>query len=301
MREMILNHASVASAAWRDALEVLPDLADGMASLVRAGLVQSTLRMSRSLHETCWTDEGSLYDAFRATMRRGARDQALFLMRLSEKAPLLSNLGPDVIGRFRMCEQRTLPLDAGAPLVLCAITNAIAVSFPSEPSWDHDRLRVDFREMLEDETLEDAQEEIDNLARAEHAVAIVDRWRNRVRLDSSNTVELWDRREELFPHLSFGLDVEDHLAELNPGLLSTLVNRLVDLHDSAAAWPHSRGAEPAWTCRVTDESKSVKKPRSGATHGGFVLLPASSCSSCGTPVSGRPSVSICGSMRPRAR
>ncbi len=105
MREMILNHASMASAGWRDALDFLPDLADGMASLVRAGAVQSTLRMSRSLHETCWPDEGSLYDAFRETMRRGARDQALFLMKLSEKAPLLSNLGPDVTDRFRMCEE----------------------------------------------------------------------------------------------------------------------------------------------------------------------------------------------------
>ena len=262
MREMILNHASVASAGWRDALEFLPDLADGVASLVRAGVVQSTLRMSRSLHETCWPDEGSLYDAVRETMRRGARDQALFLMKLSEKAPLLSNLGPDVTDRFRMCEERTLPLDDGAPLVLCAITNAIAVSFPSEPSWDHDRLRVDFLAMLEDGAFEDAQEEIDNLARAEHAVAIIDRWRDRVRLDCSNTVELWDRREELFPHLCFGLDVEDHLAELNPGLLSTLVNRLADLHDSAVAWPDAGGAEPPWTCRVTDESKSVKeKPK----------------------------------------
>ena len=83
MREMILNHASVASAGWRDALEFLPDLADGMASLVRAGAVQSTLRMSRFLHETCWPDEGSLYDAFRETMRRGARGMSRTLLNLS--------------------------------------------------------------------------------------------------------------------------------------------------------------------------------------------------------------------------
>ena len=48
VREMILNHASFAPTGWRDALRFLPDLADGMAVLVRAGAAQSTLRMSRS-------------------------------------------------------------------------------------------------------------------------------------------------------------------------------------------------------------------------------------------------------------
>ena len=259
MREMILNHASVASAGWRDALEFLPDLADGIAQLVRDGAAQATLRMSQSLHETRWPNEGSLFKAFLEIKRRGARDQSLFLLRLSEKAPLLSALEPDVTDRFQRCEATTLPPNDGAPLVLCAITDAIAVGFPSEPAWDCDRLRIEFLEMLEDGACENAQEEIDNLGRADHAVAIIDRRRDRLRLDCSAMVELWDRREELFPHLSFGPDVEDHLAELNPGLLSTLVNRLADLDDSAAAWPDAGGAEPPWTCRVTDESKSVKE------------------------------------------
>ena len=78
VREMILNHASLAPAGWRDALGFLPDLADGMAGLVRAGAAQSTLRMSRPLHETYWPDDRSLFDAFREVMREGARDQSCF-------------------------------------------------------------------------------------------------------------------------------------------------------------------------------------------------------------------------------
>ena len=83
---MILNHASLAPAGWRDALGYLPDLADGMAVLIRTRTAQSTLRMSRSLHETYWPNDGSLFDAFREVMRQGKRDQSLFLMKLSEKA-----------------------------------------------------------------------------------------------------------------------------------------------------------------------------------------------------------------------
>ena len=150
---MILNHASLAPAGWRDALGYLPDLADGMAVLIRTRTAQSTLRMSRSLHETYWPNDGSLFDAFREVMRQGKRDQSLFLMKLSEKAPLLSNLAPDGADRFWMCEAKTLPPDDGAPLVLCAVTGAICVGFPSEPVWDRDQLPVDFLELLSDGTL----------------------------------------------------------------------------------------------------------------------------------------------------
>ena len=78
MREMVLNHASLARVGWRQALELLPDLAAGMAELVDAKTAQATLRMSRSLHETNWPDERSLFDAFREMKRQGALDQYVF-------------------------------------------------------------------------------------------------------------------------------------------------------------------------------------------------------------------------------
>ncbi len=263
MREMILNHASLAPAGWRDALEFLPDLADGIAGLVRAGTAQATLRMSRSLHETRWPDEGSLFDAFREIMRRGARDQSLFLMKLSEKTPLLSSLAPDIIGRFRMCEAKTLSPGDGAPLVLCAVTDAIAVGFPSEPVWDRDRLPVDFLELLPDGTLGDAHEEIDNLTRSAHAGPIVGRHRERLRRQYSDAADLWNRRGQMFAHLAFGPDVGEHLAELNAGWLPTLVNRLAELDETAAEWVAVGGDAPPWKCKVTPESQSVRDYKKG--------------------------------------
>ena len=263
MREMILNHASLTPAGWHDALEFLPDLADGMAAVVRDGAALATLRMSRSLHETRWPDEGSLFDAFREVGRQGARDQSLFLMKLSEKAPLLSSLAPDVTDRFRMCEEKTLPPDDGAPLVLCAITDAIAVGFASEPVWDRDRLPVDFHELLPDGAFADAHEEIDNLARSAHAGPIIERHRDRLRRQCPDAVDLWTRRHQVFPHLTFGPDVEDHLAKLNAGWLPTLVNRLAELDETAAEWVAVGGDAPPWKCKVTPESQSVRDYKKG--------------------------------------
>jgi len=261
VRELVLNHASVTPAGEHELLAWLDDLARGITVLVRAGLTQKALRMRRPPYEINCFRGGSLHDAYLSLLKKGGRgrESAAYLLGLSTKSPLLSGVSPDVEDRFLRCEGKTLPGSDGEPLVVCALTDAISVGLPSEPIWNCDRLTVAFLELLPDGTFEDAQEAIDNLTSIGHANSIVTRHRDLQRFYCADASELWRRRADLFPHLVFGPDVEDHLAKLNPGLLSTLVNRLADLDDSAAAWPYAGGAEPPWTCRVSDESESVKK------------------------------------------
>ena len=257
MREMVLNHASLPPAGWLRTVDWLPDVADGMAALVRDGVSEAALRMCRSPHEIRYPDDQSLFEAYQELRRRGARDQYVFLMRMSTKVPLDSDLGPEVADRFRMCEAKVLPPDDGAPLVLCAVTAAIAVSVPSEPVWDHARIRVGFDELLPDGAVGEAEEEIDHLARSAHAPPICERHRERLRVRCSNAADLWSRREQAFPHLTFGPDVEGHLVELNPGWLSTVVSRLADLDATGAEWAVAGGDAPPWRTRVTPESQGT--------------------------------------------
>ena len=261
MREMILNHASLADTGRYEALAWLADVASGMAGLVRDGVARKSLRTCRSVHEIRLLDELSLFDACLELRPRGNRDESAFLMSLTQKTPLLSGVEPEVADRFlaceaAACEAKTLPSPDGDPLVLCVVTNGVAVGFPSEPVWDQDRVSVIFREILRNGEIESAAEDIDNLARSAHAARIADRHRDRLRLECRNAADLWRRRGRLFPHLTFGPDVEDQLVKVN--VLSTVVNRLADLDASAAAWEGAGGAAPPWTCKVTDESASVK-------------------------------------------
>ena len=261
MREMILNHASLASAARQEVPARLADMASGMAALVRNGVAQTTLRMFRPAHEIGCPDGRSLFDAYLELRKQGKPDESRFLMSLSNKVPLLSGVESDARDRFLACEAtacaaKKLPAPDGDPLVLCAITDGVAVGFPSEPVWDRDRVTVAFRELLPNDTFDEADEEMDNLTRAAHAGPIAARHRERLRRQCKDAADAWRRRTELFPHLKFGPDVEDHLAE-NAGRLTTVVNRLADLDTSAAAWRESGGAAPPWTCKVTPESESV--------------------------------------------
>ena len=261
MRELVLNHASLTPADERELIGWFDGLAGGIRVLVGAGLTQKVVRMCRWPCEIDCFQGGSLEDAYRLLQKKGGRTHeiAAYLRGLSTKAPLLSGVSSDVVDRFRGCEDQTLPSSDGEPLVVCALTDAISVGFPSEPVWERDQLTVAFRELLPDGTVEDAKETIDNLTSVGHADSIVARHRHLLQLNCTNPAEMWCRRAKLFPHLTFGPDVKDHLAKLNPGLLTTLVKRLADLDDSAAAWPDAGGAKPPWKCHVSDESESVKK------------------------------------------
>ena len=267
MREMILNHASLASAPRHDVPAWLADLASGMAAHVDTGIVPTTLRTHQSVHEIPCPDDGaSLWDAYQELRRSGRRDESVFFMRLTGKTPLLSGVESEVRDRFlaceaTACEAKTLPPEEGAPLVLCAVTDGIAVGFPSEPVWDRARVTVAFRELLPNDTLADADEAIDQLTRTAHAGPIADRHARRARSRIQVPADVWSARAEAFPHLAFGPDVEDQIGEWNAGWLTTIVNRLADLDAAAAAWKESGGPAPSWTCKVTPESESVMNNR----------------------------------------
>ena len=254
MREMVLNHASLTAAGWRDAVEWLRDAAEGMAAVVENGAAAPALRIFRTMDQIRCRDNLTLIQVYSELRRRGkARDHRMSLMERIDRAHfLLDGLGPEVKKQLRGCKSTELPTDEGVPLVLCALTGAIAISVPSEPAWNRDRIPVEFIEQGAHRRVE-----IDNVARSVHARSVAERHRQRLRSQCSDTAQLWGGRAKLFPSLTFGLDVEDHLAKLDLERSSTLVNRLADLDDTAAAWADDGGATPPWRSEVKRESDSV--------------------------------------------
>ena len=263
VRELVLNHASVATSDLETATRWLKQLAIGMASLNRLGIGRSELRMGRHLHEIECTDRATMYDVMFSLKKSGARDEYQYLSRLSSKAPLLESVNKDVEDKFTRCEvtgldARGLSPEDGAPLLYCAIADGIAVGFPSEPVWVQDQIDVYFAELSPDgDELGEAAESIDNLTRPEHADAISERHRANMR-DTSNFGELWARRSEIFPNLLFGPDVESQLERINPSALSAITKKLSMLDGDTAKWRTANTAIPEWSCRVRPESNSIR-------------------------------------------
>jgi len=260
VREMILNHASLSVPDRHTAIVWLKGVAVGMAQLVRSKCAKKSLRMSIPVQEIHCLPNYSLYNAMVEMRQAGGLEESRFLLSLATKVPLLGELGPDIVGRFLVCEAQELPPGEGEPLVLCAHTDSVAIGFPSHPDWDRDQITINFDELLPDESFENASETIDNLTRAVHADPICERHRARFHR-GSNPLILWRNREVAFPNLILGPDVEHHLAELPSTLFQTVVGRLVDLDRSAALWRDRGGAAPPWTCKVTPESNSVRQKK----------------------------------------
>lgn len=264
MRELVLNDASIAATDQRTAIDWLADIAKGMSSLVINQVVQNTLRTSRPLQEIRYRDNSSLWETIIALKQRGLVEEHRFLLSSSVKSPLTNELEQGIKDRFLACGGRTFPSPAGNSLVLCAISDRIAVSFPSDLIWDSSLIKVDFYELKDDGSGEVSEEEtfeeIDNLARSDHASPIYERHRRSLRGQITSYVELWNNREQAFPNLLFGPDVEDHLKELNISNLGSIVGKLANLNAVAAEWPNVGGSAPPWKNRakVVNESESLQ-------------------------------------------
>ncbi len=228
-----------------------------MAELVHYQIVQKNLRIARGLSNTPCLPGYSLFDAIQQLRAQSHREEYLFLMRLAAKVPLLSEVGENVRDRFLACEARTLTPPDGEPLVFCAITDGIAIGFPSSPEWNRDRVTVHFDELLPDATIHPTSEEIDQLTRAAHAAPIRDRHRERLRRSVGNDpTTLWENRETAFPDLSFGPGVQDNLME-SANLLDVIVGKLAAIDQSAREWRRDGGPAPSWKTKVTPESQTV--------------------------------------------
>ena len=264
MREMVLNHASLASSDLPSFLLWLSGIAQGMSELVTRRVVSNSLRASVPLEEIQCLPGVSFTQAI-GLLRSSARDEALFLLRLSTNAPLVAGLDPLTAALFHLSEEvHPLPPDDGKPLLLCAMRNWVAVSFPSVSNWEQDHILVTFHELLSNGSLEETSKAIDNLACKSHAEPIIERHIIHLRTCVSSPDELWMQREALFPHLVFGLDVEGQLRTQHTAL-STIIERLGRLDNDAASWEKEGGPAPSWSLNVSRESvQTMSNPRLSA-------------------------------------
>ena len=233
MREMVLNHTSVTAPDQHTSVDWLKDIAAGMAELVLRGVVSKTLRTTQAIENIpiLRISDWHLSDARQELQKQRTWEEYLFLMELVTKVPLILDIDKDIAGRFRGCQAKTLPAEDGEPLIMCAITDWVAVGFPSEPVWDNDEVTVIFEELISDGNdvvIEEASEIIDNLTRSTHARPIFERHRQAFH-PFPNSESLWNAREGAFVNLVFAPEVKHRLDSLNYIAWTKVANALYQM------------------------------------------------------------------------
>ena len=260
MREMVLNHASVMADNRYVANEWLIGFSKGIRAIRDNGVVKSSMRAKKYFHEIRPIADVSLYDLTIALLSTRAKGEAKFLMELDSRSiPLpVDDPTPDSVtgkSQSRWIAPIGQPLSRAdaAPLLYCATTDSIAIGFPSDSGWDHDKIDV----LLPNDGSEWRKETIDNLTRPDHATAIIKRHRENMR-DVSTTAELWARRASAFPNLNFGPDVEDQLNLVSDTDISGIVKKLSMLDQATARWREAEMSMPEWRIKANPESASVR-------------------------------------------
>ena len=267
VRDLVLNHMSLTAPDRRSAIEWICDLIEGISGLGKFQVVSGRLiRYSTDAPVNLWyfqCDDGSRVDNVIHVLRSTGRMEVARRLQQLDNKSLIEEQDPDIVEKFEACdadgcESVLLTPDEGAPLLLCALTNGIAVSFPSQEHWKRDVLSVRYIEdvLLEDGNFTEYSESVDNLSQSANAQAILDRHRESVR-DCSGPRDLWLRRGEMFPHLTFGPDVEQQLRSIDNRTLGTVINRVTALDKTVAEWRDRGSSAPKWGSLVTRESDSV--------------------------------------------
>ena len=259
---MVLNHASLVVNDHYEAMSLLKDVVEGMTYLIDKNVVEQTLRTSAKQSSAIYNLLiGKLYDFDDAEFR----DTRKFLLSLSTKSPLLRDVDNHYKDRFKGCEyvshtsQYKLKLtpEEGAPLVLCAVTNWIAVGIASK-NWDCERIVVHFKELKDDSSIGQVSERINNLTRSHHASAIYKTHYNKIQ-SALTVATFWEERNSAFPYLLFGCDVKAHIQNINAGELSVLVSKLNYLNQECKDWQSNNSYSPDFNTIFSRESQTVRK------------------------------------------
>ena len=261
MRWMILNPASLVVPDERTAALWMRDLVSWIGSLSSAGVAMGSLHTDGRLFNLRCLDGSSMSSPYTALRGIGARDAANRINQYLDKTPPILEHRADLFGNMEdyiatECGSISLAGEDGDPLLRCVFVDGIAVSFPSDTLWRQNRLPVRIKERIDTEAGLESVYEVDNLSCEAHSEQLLKDHLGRLR-EFESIDDLWQKRDQAFPNLTFGQDVRKHLESLDHGLLHRLTRRLEMLNDYAQRWTVEGGQEPPWGDWVRPEGETV--------------------------------------------
>ncbi|MEH2164695.1 MAG: hypothetical protein V7K38_27480 [Nostoc sp.] len=226
---------------------------------VKAQGVKVSLRTKEDFHTIILAPNYPL----RHWLNHADQVERLFIKNLATKAPFSTDIANSEIQYLEkntslseFFHQGEMAIGLGIAYVL----NTIAISFLSQESWDCNRVKLEFRYLDEDGEIISESVEIIHASRSSHVeehASLIQQNQERIYQNVSDGLEVWNRREELFPNLEFCDVVRKQLEDIRTGQLELqpVVSILFELHKCTKNWNNGYFNLDGYPIEESGESK----------------------------------------------
>ncbi|MGL5063365.1 MAG: hypothetical protein ACRC62_25575 [Microcoleus sp.] len=187
------------------------------------------------------------------------REERTFLLTLATKKPLsvdITDLNIKIKVEDSDCEL-SLHGNQVEGFKVAHYLETLAISLNSELLWNNSRIKLELIQIDENEDLIEESVEVIHASQKNHVIEHADWIRKRLQSERINGMELWNRREELFPSLQFCEAGNKQLRRLRSGeeKLQLVLEILYQIENCAKNWEMGYFSLNGTSIEVSGESE----------------------------------------------
>lgn len=184
-------------------------------------------------------------------------EERSFFRTLISKEFLIDITDPDIENSINLSDFKHQGEQASG-LGHAFLLDALAMSVKSEPKWDCSRLELEVTRLDENGDIVDEIVEVIHASSSNHVHENHVWIKNRIRTKIIDGLDLWNRKEELFPSLEFCEDVGKQMPSLATGnpILRQIIKRLSELEDYCNSCKIGTFNYDNLPCKVSPESET---------------------------------------------
>lgn len=185
------------------------------------------------------------------------REEQRFFRSLTTKAPFWTDVAEDIKSKFDLSDI-SYRGNVAPGLGFAWVSDSLAVSLLSEPIWNESHLTLDIIQLDENDNLIEEQVNVFHASQTQHIPAHINWIQNQIRTSVRDGGDLWQRRDDLFPHLEFCPAVKQQMNSLRYGdpMLTQVKKRLFELEEAAQNWTEEGFNLDTLPSKATPESDS---------------------------------------------
>ena len=150
--------------------------------------------------------------------------------------------------------------DRATGLGVAFLLEGLSISFLSEPEWDRSKIEgIDMQWLEDDGSLVSELIQVNHASRPQHIDETAEWIKKRLRPGIQSGEDLWNRKEELFPSLTFCENIGKEIGSLSSGnpLLRQVAKRLFEIEDYCREWETGPFDPNAFPFKATGESEAT--------------------------------------------